>query len=366
MKKSDIVWYNSQTGETQIWYMDVDRLVDRGTVLSALQGDPNFGNPALVGPPWSIVGCGDMNGSGKADIVWYNSQTGETQVWYMDEHRLVDRGTVVDEVGNFIPIGPPFSIVGVGDMDGRGKTDIVWYHSQTGETQVWYMDGHRIITRKTVRGLDGNAVFIGPPWSIVGTGLFGPAIPPIPDRPTRPTDLRVTDVADRKISVSWRDRSFNESGFRIRFRGERAGFFDHNGTRTVGRNETSASLTGLHNNTEYTISIAAFNDGGQTGFSGPVRATTPARSISVSNEGVGTSAVFVITGAGFTPTKLVVIRITAAHGGQVQFRESAGVDGRFVSRHSVPCVSGQPLTFTAFEDDDPFGTTANDVVTACP
>jgi hypothetical protein len=58
MKKSDIVWYNSQTGETQIWYMDVDRLVDRGTVLSALQGDPNFGNPALVGPPWSIVGCG--------------------------------------------------------------------------------------------------------------------------------------------------------------------------------------------------------------------------------------------------------------------------------------------------------------------
>ena len=170
--KADIVWYNSQTGETQVWYMDGHRLVGRGTVVD------EGGNFIPIGPPFSIVGVGDMDGRGKADIVWYNSQTGETQVWYMDGHRLVGRGTVVDEGGNFIPIGPPFSIVGVGDMDGRGKADIVWYNSQTGETQVWYMDGHGIITRKTLLGLDGNAVFIGPPWSIVGTGLFGPAIPP--------------------------------------------------------------------------------------------------------------------------------------------------------------------------------------------
>jgi hypothetical protein len=38
---------------------------------------------------------GDMNGNGKADIVWYNSQTGETQIWYMDGHRLVNRGRVI-------------------------------------------------------------------------------------------------------------------------------------------------------------------------------------------------------------------------------------------------------------------------------
>jgi hypothetical protein len=60
----------------------------------------------------------------KSDIVWYNSQTGETQIWFMDGHRIVSRGTVVDESGNFIPIGLPFSIVGVGDMNGDGKADL--------------------------------------------------------------------------------------------------------------------------------------------------------------------------------------------------------------------------------------------------
>jgi hypothetical protein len=53
------------------------------------------------------------------------------------------------------------------------KSDILWYNSSTGETQVWYMDGHRLVDRGTVLGLDGNPVFIRPPFSIVGTGDFG-------------------------------------------------------------------------------------------------------------------------------------------------------------------------------------------------
>src|SRR5262245_34835902 len=53
----------------------------------------------------------------KSDILWYNSSTGETQIWFMDGHRLVGRGTVVDENGNFIPIGPPWSVVGAGAFE---------------------------------------------------------------------------------------------------------------------------------------------------------------------------------------------------------------------------------------------------------
>ena len=58
----------------------------------------------------------------KSDIVWYNSQTGETQIWFMDENRIARRATVVDESGSFIPIGPPFSIAGIGEFAPGGSS----------------------------------------------------------------------------------------------------------------------------------------------------------------------------------------------------------------------------------------------------
>ena len=118
----------------------------------------------------------------------------------------------------------------------------------------------------------------------------------------------------------------------------------------------------VSSNTEYTLN-AKFH--GKQETSRRTRVTTP-RFISVSNEGAGGSAVFIVTGEGFTPNSLVVIKITATNFAQVQFPETADRDGKFISRHSVPCQSGQQLTFTAFEDADPSGTFANAVVTTCP
>ena len=163
--KSDLVWYHSQTGETRIWFMEGHRIASQATVLG------EDGKPAFVGPPFSIVGVGDMNGDGKSDIVWYHSQTGETRIWFMDGNRIVSQATVLAEDGNPAFVGPPFSIVGVGDMNGDGKSDIVWYHSQTGETRIWFMDGNRIVSQATVLAEDGNPAFVGPPFSIVASGV---------------------------------------------------------------------------------------------------------------------------------------------------------------------------------------------------
>jgi hypothetical protein len=94
--------------------------------------------------------------------------------------------------------------------------------------------------------------------------------------------------------------------------------------------------------------------------------TTTARTIAVSKQGVGQSTVLTITGGGFTPGSRVVIRVTTADLQQVQFGETAGGDGKFVSSHGVRCVSGGELTVTAFEDANPEGSLANVVVTTCP
>jgi hypothetical protein len=168
----DILWHNSQTSETQIWYLGSD-----GVTTHILPGgrrtvtDEN-GQPILVGLPWSIVATGDLNHDGTADIVWHNSQDNETQVWFMDPahdgSQIKQRADVVDENGNPIFIGAPWSIAGSGDIDGDGHADIVWHNSQTNETQIWFMNGNQIARRATVVDESGQPIFVGAPWSIAG------------------------------------------------------------------------------------------------------------------------------------------------------------------------------------------------------
>ena len=185
--------------------------------------------------------------------------------------------------------------------------------------------------------------------------------------PRRPTDLRVTEVGDRRIEVAWKDRSDNEDGFVLSYRGKRSDFSDHTGSRSFGKNTEAASITGLRSDHEYTIHVAAGNAAGGSGAGPGVKATTPARTISVAKESAGSSTVFVVKGKGFSPSSLVVLRIVD---GQLQhpstWVETAEGDGTLESRHSYPCVTGQGLTVSAYEDADPQGTLSNFVVTSCP
>jgi FG-GAP-like repeat len=160
----DIVWHNQQTNETQIWFMNGARIVRRQNVVD------ETGKPKIVGLPWSISGVGDMDGDGKSDIVWHNQQSNETQIWFMNDNRIIRGQDVVDETGKPINVGPPWSIFGAGDMDGDGKSDIVWHNQQSNETQIWFMNGNRIVRRQNVVDETGKPKIVGLPWSISGVG----------------------------------------------------------------------------------------------------------------------------------------------------------------------------------------------------
>jgi hypothetical protein len=101
-----IVWHNSATNETQIWFMNGERIARRATVVG------ENGAAALVGPPWRIVGTADMNGDGRSDIVWHNSTTNDIQFWFMNGPQIKGRNGVVDETGNIIRVGVPWNIAG--------------------------------------------------------------------------------------------------------------------------------------------------------------------------------------------------------------------------------------------------------------
>jgi hypothetical protein len=154
--------------------MDGYRVTSRATVIG------EDGNPAFVGPPWSIVGAGDFSENGVPDIIWHNSSTNETQIWFMGEgapfHRVTSRATVVGEDGNPAFVGPPWSIVGTGDSLSGDEREILWHNSSTNETQIWFMSRHRVTGRATVLGEDGRPAFVGLPWGIVGTSFIAPSV----------------------------------------------------------------------------------------------------------------------------------------------------------------------------------------------
>ena len=61
-----ILWHNSLTNETQIWYMDGERVTGRPT----LEFESN-GALAIAGPPWSIVAISyaEFDDYGPEDLV---------------------------------------------------------------------------------------------------------------------------------------------------------------------------------------------------------------------------------------------------------------------------------------------------------
>jgi hypothetical protein len=165
-KRADIVWHNSSTNETQIWFMNGEHIARRATVGS------ETGAALFVGAPWRIVGTGDVYGDGIIDILWHNSTTNDVQFWFMDGPKIKGRNGVIDENGNIIRVGTPWNIAGVAGL--AGESAILWHNSTTNDIQFWFMDSSKIRGRNGVIDEKGNIVRVGAPWNIVGvTGLGG-------------------------------------------------------------------------------------------------------------------------------------------------------------------------------------------------
>ncbi len=122
----DILFQHSN-GSLGMWFMSGTTLLMGGLLIPSAVQDTN----------WIVRGGGDMNGDGFADIVWQNQITGQVAVWFMDRNRqlggqLLTPGSVSDV---------NWHIVGTGDFNGDGKTDLAWQHQTNGLIAVWLMDG---------------------------------------------------------------------------------------------------------------------------------------------------------------------------------------------------------------------------------
>jgi hypothetical protein len=122
--KADILWRNAASGQNYLYLMD-------GTAIKPSEGFVR----TVADPTWQIRGVADVDGDGKADIVWRHAGSGENYLYLMD-------GTTIKGEGYLRTVSDlAWNIVAVGDYDGDGKADLFWRNSATGQNYLYPMDG---------------------------------------------------------------------------------------------------------------------------------------------------------------------------------------------------------------------------------
>jgi hypothetical protein len=94
--------------------------------------------------------------SGGGDIVWRNTADGAVAVWLMN-------GLTIDPSSG-TPGGAPdnWTIVGIGDLNGDGKTDLVWRDMNTGDVGGWLLDRRRCPLNGSLRAWETWTVMARP------------------------------------------------------------------------------------------------------------------------------------------------------------------------------------------------------------
>ena len=85
----------------------------------------------------------DLNGDGKADLVWRNTANGSVGVWLMNGAKIFSTEIIGGAPSNW-------EIKQVADVNGDGKADLVWRDTSTGDVGVWLMDGVKEVIASSV------------------------------------------------------------------------------------------------------------------------------------------------------------------------------------------------------------------------
>jgi hypothetical protein len=134
---SDLMWWNPTTGAISTWLLN-----GSGTVLGYQPLSKTCGVAGGCSDSWVPIGLGDVDGDGHPDLMWGNATTGAISTWLLNGSGAVlgyqplskTCGTAGGCSDNWAPLG-------LGDLNGDGHPDLMWWNSSTGAISTWLLNG---------------------------------------------------------------------------------------------------------------------------------------------------------------------------------------------------------------------------------
>ena len=153
---SSVLWFNSSSGTVLDWKM-ANGAFSSSTTIAGFT--PNSG--------WSVAGTADLSGNGVSDVLLNYTAGGQTTIgaW------IVSNGAYssYSALGGFAT-NSGWAVVGRGDFDGDGVTDILLSYTSGGNVSLsdWRISGGAIASTQNLNM--GYSTASG--WSVIGTGDF--------------------------------------------------------------------------------------------------------------------------------------------------------------------------------------------------
>lgn len=144
-------------GALALWDMN-------GATVEARTAVTDGGTAATLGAATRVLGSGDFNGDGKADLLLQDA-TGALSVWEMNGPTVLATAPVRRNGAVTLP-GAGWTVGGIADMNDDGKADIVW-STGAGPLVEWLMNGADVRAAATIRQGEG-AANPGTSWRVAG------------------------------------------------------------------------------------------------------------------------------------------------------------------------------------------------------
>ena len=151
-------------GSNYVW------MIDGASIVSGSLTIRSQGALPLVDPSWSVAGIGDFNGDGKTDIFWRDG-AGTNYVWHLDGADLSTGTYRIISQGLLPTVDTSWTVAGIGDFNGDGKSDILW-RKNDGTNYVWHVNGAVITGGVLSIASQGLLPAVDTTWIVAGIGDF--------------------------------------------------------------------------------------------------------------------------------------------------------------------------------------------------